>query len=318
MGRRGLSWMMIGLALLVGGYVAIAGALLARTVSGILVVGPLAQALGAQERPADPLALGYRGDPMTALGLPFETVVLETPLGPAEAWQVPAPQEAKGQAIYVHGIAGAREDGYRHLSMLHAAGWSVLLVTYRNDPLAPASVEGRYGFGLSEWRDLEAAVQTVASGPGTPPLLIVAESMGGAVLGQFLARSPLADRVDAIALDSPAISFGAVVRHLAGQTGWPLSDAVSWCALALLPWWTGLDLDQAEVASQYVGFPHPLFIAHGSGDRIVPIAPSQILAGTRSATTGTVWTAADHLGSFAEAPDAYSQAFTSFLSAIEP
>ena len=36
-------------------------------------------------------------------------------------------------------FAGAREDGYRALSVLHDSGWSVLLISYRNDPGAPAS-----------------------------------------------------------------------------------------------------------------------------------------------------------------------------------
>jgi hypothetical protein len=74
---------------------------------------------------------------MAALSLPFQTVSLETPLGTAEAWLVPAAGVEAGRAIYVHGIAGAREDGYRALSILHEAGWSVLLITYRNDPAPP-------------------------------------------------------------------------------------------------------------------------------------------------------------------------------------
>ena len=67
----------------------------------------------AAERPTDPFALGYRGDPTEALGLPFTTVTLETPLGPTEAWLVPAAGTEAGRAVDVHGIAGAREDGYR-------------------------------------------------------------------------------------------------------------------------------------------------------------------------------------------------------------
>lgn len=35
---------------------------------------------------ADPLVIGYRGDPAKALGLPFEEVTVQTDLGPAPAW----------------------------------------------------------------------------------------------------------------------------------------------------------------------------------------------------------------------------------------
>ena len=298
------------------GYVGIGGYFLAHTLAGILRTGPIAAVLATAEPPTDPLTLGYKGDPMAAFALPFQTVQVETPLGPADAWLVPAAGPEAGRAIYVHGIAGAREDGYRHLSLLHEARWSVLLITYRNDPDGPADPSGRYGFGLSEWPDLEAAVAYMAPEDSSPGVLVVAESMGGAIVGQFLAQSPLASRVKALALDSPGLSYKAVVGHLGSQSDKPLSAALAWTAAKLLPWQTGLDLDRAEVGDVVAAFPGPLFVAHGSADRIVPIGPSQALAAARHDTTVTLWTAADHLGSYAEDPAAYRTAFLEFLSRI--
>jgi uncharacterized protein len=297
------------------GYLAITAWFLANTAANILSVGPLATALAQAEQPKDPLVIGYLGTPMEALGLPFQTVSIKTDLGPAEAWLVPAAGPEAGRAIYVHGIAGTRENGFRQLSILHEAGWTVLLVTYRNHTGAPPAPDGRYAFGLAEWPDLEAAVAYMAPQPG-PGLLIAADSMGAAVLGQFLAQSPLADRVGAIALDSPAISFSAVTGQLALVSGYPLARASGWVASRLLPGITGLDLDEAEVATVYKAFPGPLFIAHGAGDLIVPLAPSQALAQARSVPTVTLWTDAAHLGSYAEDPAAYRLAFEGFLAGL--
>jgi alpha-beta hydrolase superfamily lysophospholipase len=254
---------------------------------------------------------------MTALSLPFETVALDTPLGKTEGWLVPAAGPEEGRAIYVHGIAGAREDGYRARSILHETGWSVLLISYRNDASTPASPDGSYGFGLTEWPDLEAAVAKMSPTDSDPKLLIVAESMGGAILGQFLAQSPLAPRVRAVALDSPAISFGSVVDHLAAQSGKPLPGAVAWTARQILRFTSPLPLARAEVAANCAAFPGPLFLAHGSADRIVPIGRSQALAVARSAPTVTLWTGADHLGSYAEGPAAYRKAFQDFLALVK-
>lgn len=304
------------LALALVGYLAITGFFLAHTAAGILHVGALGAALGAAEKPTDPLALGYRGDPLAALDLPFQTISLETPLGPAEAWLVPAAGPEAGRAVYVHGIAGAREDGYRHLSLLHRAGWTVLLISYRNDPAAPPDPGGNYAFGLTEWPDLEAAVAHMAPEDGSPRVLVVAESMGGAILGQFLAQSPLAGRVKGVALDSPAISFGAVIDHLAAQSGKPLPEAIAFIARQIVPWETGLDLARAEVAPVYQTFGGPLFIAHGTGDRLVPQAPSKAMAAARTGPTTTLWTGADHLGSYVEDPAAYDAAFTAFLAGL--
>lgn len=298
------------------GYLAISGYFLAHAAIGLLKVGPIAASLATAAPPDDPLALGYRGNPAEALGLPYETLTLETPLGPAEAWLVSSAGAETGWAIYVHGIAGAREDGYRALSLLHEAGWTVLLMTYRNDPGAPATPDGSYGFGLTEWPDLEAAVERLAPDVTDPGLLIVAESMGAAVLGQFLAQSPLAKEVQAVALDSPALSFAAVIDHLSAQSGRPRSGAIAWTARQILPFMSPLPLSRAEVATTFQGFGGPMFIAHGSGDRIVPIGPSQTLAASRSAPTVTLWTGADHLGSFAEDPAAYRSAFADFLDRL--
>ncbi|HLQ17619.1 MAG TPA: hypothetical protein VK146_01465 [Tabrizicola sp.] len=304
-------------AVVLAGYVGITGYFLAHAAVGLLKVGAISTALATVVPPTDPLALGYRGDPMTALALPYQTVTLDMPLGPTEAWLVPAAGTETGRAIYVHGIAGAREDGYRALSILHEAGWSVLLIGYRNDPDAPASPEGTYGFGLTEWPDLEGAVTRMAP-TETDKVLVVAESMGGAILGQFLMQSPLASRVQAVALDSPAISFGAVIDHLAAQGGKPLPGFISAIAKQILPFKTPLPLSEAEVAAPYAAFPGPLFLAHGSADRIVPIGPSQGLAEVRTAPTVTLWTGADHLGSYAQDAAAYRKAFQDFLDQIAP
>ncbi len=306
------------LAVALAGYVGISGYFLAHTTAGLLKTGPIAAALATAEPPTDPLALGYRGDPMAALSLPFQTVSLDTPLGPTEAWLVPAAGAEAGRAIYVHGIAGAREDGYRALTLLHEAGWSVLLITYRNDEGAPASPDASYGFGLTEWPDLEAAVAKMAPTDADPKLLVVADSMGGAILGQFLAQSPLAPRVGAVALDSPAISFGAVIDHLAAQSGKPLPAVIGWAAKRILPFQNSLPLAGAEVAATFQAFPGPLFIAQGSADRIVPIGPSQAMAAARTAPTVTLWTGADHLGSYTEDPQAYRAAFEDFLTPLTP
>lgn len=306
------------IAVALAAYLSIAGYFLARSASAVLTVGPLTALQRETEAPTDPLALGFRGNPMLGLSLPFKVVAIETPLGPAEAWLVPADGPETGRAIYVHGIAGAREDGYRHLSLLHKAGWSVLLIGYRNDPGAPAATEGAYGMGLLEWPDLEAAVDWFSPGPDGPGLLIVAESMGGSILGQFLAQSPLADRVTAVAVDSPAISYRAVIGQLAARSGQPLPAAFAPVARLLVPRMTGLPLDQAEAAAVFEAFPGPLFLAHGAGDRLVPIGPSQDLAAARSGPTVTHWTMADHLGSFAEDPEAYKVAFAQFLAMFAP
>jgi uncharacterized protein len=313
--RIALFLFMIG-ALVLSGYVAITGFFLANSVAGLLTVGTIGSISGAGATPTDPFTLGYRGNPMQALSLPFQILPIETPLGPMEAWLVPADGSEAGRAVYVHGIAGAREDGYRYLTMLHEAGWSVLMISYRNDPGAPTAPEGRHGLGLLEWPDLEAALKHFSPGPDGPGLLVVADSMGAAILGQFLQQSELSKHVQAVALDSPALSLQAILDQIAEQGSNPLTGPMAWSASKILPRITGLPLDRAEVAEVFADFPGPMFLAHGSGDRLVPIGPSEALAAARGANVVSLWTKADHLGSYTENPDAYRAAFAAFLAGL--
>ena len=296
-------------------YLAVAGYVLSRFAAGILTVGPLAEMLDAGPRPDDPMALGYRGDPDTAFGAGFEPVAVATDLGPVEAWYVPAEGVGGLAAVYVHGIAGAREDGYRHLSMLRAADIPVILIGYRNDPGAPSDPSGLYGFGLTEWRDLEAAV-TEMHDRGHERLLIVAESMGGAILGQFLSRSDRAGSVAAVALDSPAVDILGVLGNIAEGVGLPVPGVVARVGLLILDWRKPIDYREGRVSAIYAAFSGPLFVAHGTGDRVVPVATTDALLAARRGNSVLVRTEADHLLSFAEDPDGYRAAFDAFLAMI--
>ena len=68
-----------------------------------------------QPVPKDPLEINYRGDPKTALGLDYETVHYDADFGPSEAWLVPGAKPSRTWAVFVHGIGGLRENGYRQL-----------------------------------------------------------------------------------------------------------------------------------------------------------------------------------------------------------
>ena len=185
----------------------------------------------AGPRRADPFALGYRGDPKTGLGLDFETVAVPTELGTGRGRGWCPAGGGPLWAIYVHGVGGLRENGFRQLSVLHEAGIPTLMIGYRNDPWGPKGEPPFYGFGLDEWRDLEAAV-TWARAAGAERIVLVAESMGAGIAGQFLMRSAEAGRVAALVLDSPALDFApsssGFARWAAVPDGSSCRSAIGW------------------------------------------------------------------------------------------
>jgi fermentation-respiration switch protein FrsA (DUF1100 family) len=266
--------------------------------------------------PTDPLAIGYRGDPTAALGLPFQTIHYETELGPAEAWLVPAAAPTTTWAVFVHGVGGIRENGYRQLSMLHEAGITTLMITYRNDKGAPKSTPPLFSFGLTEWHDLDAAVGWML-GNGAGRIVLVAESMGGAIAGQFLEHSDRTGSIAAVALDAPALDMPASVARLAEYMHIPLSGWLAPIAVRVAAFATGAALNDAVVLDAVAAFPGPLFVAHGSADPLVPISVSERLVEMRQGKPTTfLWTKADHLHSYAEEPEEYRAKFLGFLRGI--
>ena len=154
----------------------------------------------------------YWNDPMTSIGLPYRDVAVEGELGPMPAWLL-EPRSANGRwAVLVHGRAARREECLRALPVLLRLGFTCLVITYRNDPNAPPAPDGRYNLGLSEWRDVESALEYAAAA-GASGAVLGGWSMGGAVVLQTLKQTATGDFVDAVFLDAPVVDWGDVLAH---------------------------------------------------------------------------------------------------------
>jgi uncharacterized protein len=105
------------------------------------------------------------------LGIPYEDVVVETPVGPAPAWLIPADGKSTRWVIGVHGRGVRRPECLRAVEVIRRCGYNSLIVSYRNDGDAPHSVDGRYGLGDTEWRDVDAALDFVIARGATEVVL---------------------------------------------------------------------------------------------------------------------------------------------------
>ena len=238
-------------------------------------------------------AAAFEPDP-AAVGLEFSEVAISTPLGTCPAWHVPG-ADGDTWAVLVHGRGGPRRESLRVLPALHALGLSALVVSYRNDPEAPASPDGRYHLGDTEWLDVEAAMEHAVAA-GARRFVLVGWSMGAAIIGALLSRSALAARVAACVWDAPLVDWRATLRQQARIRHLPPA--------------------LTEVTTRVVR--PPTLVIHTTGDSAVPAAPSRRLAAV-APELGWPMTYlevpdAEHTAAWNADPAAYEDAVTRFLA----
>jgi pimeloyl-ACP methyl ester carboxylesterase len=221
------------------------------------------------------------------LGLEFSSVVVPTELGDAPAWLIPAAADTGDWVIQVHGRGVRRHETLRAVGVFHAAGYTSLLVSYRNDGEAPASADGRFGLGDTEWRDVEAAIDFAAR-HGAARIVLMGWSMGGAIALQAATRARHDGRLVGIVLDSPVIDWADVVAYQALLLRLPRVVVQGALRIMAHRWGgvvTGLhlpiDLPRLDFVARAADLSLPILILHSDDDGYVPSTPSRALAELR-------------------------------------
>ena len=226
------------------------------------------------------------------LGFDYEDVEVATTLGMAPAWLIPAQADATGKdsgrwVIQVHGRAVRREETLRSVPAFREAGYTSLLISYRNDGDAPPTGDNRYALGDAEWLDVDAAIR-FAIGRGATDVVLMGWSMGGATVLQAATRSGHAELLRGIVLDSPVIDWVGVLEFQG--TVMHLPRAVRRGALALISQAWGrrltgqaesIDLARLDFVKRSGDLRWPILLLHSDDDGYVPADGSRDLARAR-------------------------------------
>jgi len=231
----------------------------------------------------------YWDRPRAAMGLPDEDVVVESDVGALPGWVVrPEPADHGGDwAVLVHGRGARKEETLRAVPVLRRAGWTCLVAAYRNDRDAPKGPDGRYNLGLSEWRDVEAAIAWAVE-HGARRIVLFGWSMGGAIVLQTLHRSRFRDRIVGLCLDSAVLDWEAVLKHHGRLNHVPgplvrFSQRLmgSGRARHLVGLVEPLDLALTDWVARADEIDVPLLLIHSTADDVVPFEPAAALAARR-------------------------------------
>ncbi len=256
----------------------------------------------------------------STLGYPDEEVQIPVEGGTAPAWIIRAGDGSGTWAIMVHGRGARRTEGLRAVPTAAGLDMTSLLISYRNDGEAPDSADGRYGLGVTEWRDVEAAIR-YALDHGADDVVLFGWSMGGAVCLQAVDRSRYARYIRALVLDGPVVNWMDVLAHHArvnkiptvvGRfSQWLISHPRGRKITGLA---TPVDLRSLDWVSRADHLRQHTLIIHSEDDEFVPVGPSSELAAKNpQLVTFVRFTKARHTKEWNVSPQKWEEVVRSWL-----
>lgn len=201
------------------------------------------------------------------LGLKYEDVYFPASDGTRlHAWFLPAPGEARGTILFLHGNAENISTHIMSVRWLPARGFNVFLLDYR-------------GYGASGGepsmqgvqQDADAAMRALLSRRDVDPgrIVVFGQSLGGSIAIYNVAHSPYRRHIRALAVEGAFASYRGIAREKLADfwLSWPLQYPLSW-----------LVSDRYSPAAAVARIsPIPLLIIHGDRDVIVPVGNAQRL-----------------------------------------
>jgi pimeloyl-ACP methyl ester carboxylesterase len=221
------------------------------------------------------------------VGLPFESMLIESDGLPLPAWFMPARDGAPGPGVVlVHGWESARDRTLPMAVFLHAAGFHCLTFDVRGNGANPAEAlplsAGEFG------ADTLAAFRALVEQPEVTVGAIAGHSMGA--IGALLAGA--ADpRVAAIVATSGPADPYRLTRQTFRLARLPIPDPIAY-PLALLTTHVyvrprGHLVDDISATSAIARYDGPVLLAHGRDDVVVPATHlDRLAAAARSARAG--------------------------------
>lgn len=263
-------------------------------------------------------AYAFPGDPLQSHGIQFDEVYYSSDVGNFPAWYIDGSGDV--WTIMVHGHGTSRVEAMRVIPVVKELDLPSLVITYRNDEGVPQNPDGLEWFGLTEWKDLEGAVN-YALNHGAKGVIVTGYSMGGGIILEFLYKSPLANRVNGVVLDSPMLNLGACIEHQARQRRLPvlrthIPGLMIWIAKNFSSIRFGIDYKQLDYLSNVDELAVPILLFHGDTDKTIPVDLSDTFAKKRSDIVRYVRSNGSHVRTWNVMHSEYEKYLKDFLMEV--
>ena len=219
----------------------------------------------------------HEKNPEANLGLNYHDVSFKSELGTLTAWHIP--QDTNYWIIGIHGHRSYRTETMRFVPTFRKYRLNVLLSDYRNDEDAPIDKGGYHMFGLTEWPDLESAVEFCREN-GAEKIFLMGHSMGGAILIKYLLESSTASLISGAILESPALDLNKIIEMKAAEIPL-LPRGAEYPVKKLVSRMVGLRWEDLNYLKRVDELSTPMLLIHSQSDKTVPVTLSDQLATER-------------------------------------
>ena len=219
----------------------------------------------------------HEENPKANLDLNYHDVSFESELGTLTGWHIP--EDTNDWIIGIHGHRSYRTETMRFVPTFQKCGLNVLLSDYRNDENAPIDKGGYHMFGLTEWPDLESAVNFCKAN-GAEKIFLMGHSMGGAILMKYLLESPTASIISGAILESPALDLNKIIEMKAAEIPL-LPRGAEYPVKKLVSRMVGLRWEDLNYLKRTEELSTPMLLIHSQADETVPVSLSDQLATQR-------------------------------------
>ncbi|MDY6874755.1 MAG: alpha/beta fold hydrolase [Chloroflexota bacterium] len=258
-----------------------------KVISGVLAGPPLLMVLGSVigETVATMPPVLFRNTPLLLdeWHIPYENVAFPTPDGlMLRGWFVPAAEPDAPAIVYAPSTANDQRSGLSLVPTFHAAGYHVLLFSYRGHARSDGN---RWGFtyGATESIDVDAAVKFLYETRGIYRIGAIGHSVGAVSIILSAARNPCIGAVVAVA------PFNNLEEVWTTNIPSIVPPFVSNLMLRMSERRKGFRREDVHPL-QVVGHiaPRPLLFIHGTEDRRISVAQVRRLFAAAQAPS-TLW-----------------------------
>ncbi|MDB4855570.1 alpha/beta hydrolase [Acidimicrobiia bacterium] len=255
--------------------------------------------------------------PKSVVNIEYEDIFYQSDIGQFPAYLTSSGDD--GVVIFVHGFRGdySREVfAQLRAKDLMDMGFRSMIISYRNDRGLPKDPSGIFQYGVSEWKDIDAAIDEAIK--ISENVVLWGISGGGGPVSSWIQNTDDISKVSGIIYEAPVISFWESVEvNGAARFPWLPQGLFSYFKIVTELRY-GVDFDSMDFRDAVINSDIPVLLFHGDDDEWVPVEMSDLIAESRNKNFTYIRSEnVGHVTSWNADPENYVLQMSEFLSSLK-